>query len=309
MTHFSDRLADAIASKNSRVLVGIDPRLDRIPKPIREKHLAAGGDALERAAAALLEFGQRVVDAVQPHAAAVKPQVAFYEQYGWPGFRAFVETVQYAHAAGLLVIGDVKRGDIGSTADAYAAGLLGEVEIAGERIEPMALDAVTINPYLGSDGVQPFIDAAAARGKGVYVLVKTSNPSSAEFQDLQIGDDMTHERMADAVAKWGASLVGECGYSLVGAVVGATHPAALNALRERMPTVPFLVPGYGAQGGGAADVAAAFDAQGQGAIVNSSRGIIFAYQAGDPDGEGDWQAAVEAAAAQMKADLNQAIGV
>ena len=309
MRNFADRLAEAIAEKNSRVLVGIDPRLDRIPSSVRRAFVDSAADPLEGAAAALLEFGRGIIDAVADCAAAVKPQVAFYEQFGWPGFRAFVETVEYAHECGLLVIGDVKRGDIGSTAQAYARGLLGQVEIDGEHMAPLELDAVTVNPYLGVDGVQPFIDAAAEQGKGIYVLVKTSNPSSADFQDLRTGDAATHEIVADHVARWAEPLVGQCGYSAVGAVVGATHPDALRALRQRVPRVPFLVPGYGAQGGGPEDVAPAFDDQGQGAIVNSSRGIIFAYEQDDALGERDWQAAVQAAAEEMRAALNAALGV
>ena len=298
----------AIEAKDSRVLVGIDPRLDRIPKGIREADLSRFGETLEGAAAALLEFGKRVIDAVEPHVPAVKPQVAFFEQFGWPGYRAFVETVAYARAKGLVVIGDVKRGDIGSTAEAYAAGLLGRTQIGGAVVAAAELDAITVNPYLGVDGVKPFADVAEREGKGLFVLVKTSNPSSADFQDLSTDGRLTHEIVADHVVEWGGSSIGECGYSSVGAVVGATHPDALEALRDRMPQTPFLVPGYGAQGGGAADVAPAFDSQGLGAIVNSSRGIIFAYADDDPEGAGDWEAAVAAAAAKMKEDLNQAIG-
>ena len=308
MPNFADRLMQAIEAKNSRVLVGIDPRLDRIPKSIREANLSRLGETLEGAAAALLEFGKRVIDAVEPHVSAVKPQVAFFEQFGWPGFRAFVETAAYASAKGLVVIGDVKRGDIGSTAEAYAAGLLGQTQIGGSAVAPVELDAVTVNPYLGVDGVEPFTEAAAREVKGLFVLVKTSNPSSTDFQDLPTDGGLTHEIVADRVVEWGRSCIGECGYSSVGAVVGATHPNALKALRERMPHTPFLVPGYGAQGGGAAEVAPAFDSRGLGAIVNSSRGIIFAYADDDPDGEGDWEAAVAAAAAPMKDDLNGATG-
>ena len=308
MSHFADRLADAIRAKDSRVLVGIDPRLDRIPQPIRTAGFARCGEGLEGAAAALLAFGQGVIDAVEAQAVAVKPQAAFFERFGWPGYRAFVQTAEYAQAKGLLVIGDVKRGDIGSTAEAYAAGLLGRVQVGGRTVAPLQLDAVTVNPYLGADGVRPFLDTAVAEGKGLYVLVKTSNPSSKDFQDLPTGGALTHERVADRVSAWGADCIGESGYSAVGAVVGATHPDALRALRERMPHTPLLVPGFGAQGGGAQDVAGAFGSDGLGAVVNSSRGIIFAYQADDPDGLGDWQAQVEAAAAQMKRQLNAAIG-
>ena len=309
MPHFADRLAQAIERKNSRVIVGIDPRLDRLPQAIREANLARFGETLEGAAAALLEFSRRVIDAVLPHAAGVKPQAALFEQFGWPGFKAFVETVAHASQKGLLVIGDVKRGDIGSTADAYAAGLLGSTPVGRANAVPLQLDAITVNPYLGIDGVEPFIQVAEREGKGIFVLVKTSNPSSSDFQDLVTRDGLTHEIVADRVAEWGRPHLGECGYSSVGAVVGATHPEALVGLRTRMPHTPFLVPGYGAQGGGAADVAPAFDARGLGAVVNSSRAIIFAYAKQDPSGEGDWDAGVEAAAVRMKNELNAAIGV
>ena len=298
----------AVQAKDSRVLVGIDPRLDRIPKRIREANLSRFGETLEGAAAALLEFGKRVIDAVEPHVPAVKPQVAFFEQFGWSGYRAFVETAAYASAKGLVVIGDVKRGDIGSTAEAYAAGLLGRTQIGEATVAAVELDGITVNPYLGVDGVKPFAEVAEREGKGLFVLVKTSNPSSADFQDLCTDGRLTHEVVADRVVEWGRSCLGECGYSSMGAVVGATHPDALRALRDRMPQTPFLVPGYGAQGGGPAEVAPAFDSQGLGAIVNSSRGIIFAYADDDPEGEGDWEAAVAAAAVGMKRDLNQAIG-
>ena len=309
LPHFADRLAQAIERKNSRAIVGIDPRLDLIPQGIRETNIARLGETMEAGAAALLEFSRRVIDAVEPHAVGVKPQVAFYEQWGWHGFKAFVETVEHAKRKGLLVVGDVKRGDIGSTAEAYAAGLLGRSTVGSTDAVPLQLDAVTVNPYLGIDGVEPFIQVAEREGKGIFVLVKTSNPSSSDFQDLVTRDGLTHEIVADRVAEWGRPHVGECGYSSVGAVVGATHPEALAGLRKRMPHTPFLVPGYGAQGGGAADVAPAFDARGLGAVVNSSRGIIFAYAKDDPSGEGDWTAAVEAAAVRMKNELNAAIGV
>ncbi len=306
MKNFADRLADAIEAKNSRVVVGIDPRLGRLPPALRERAAAGGGDPLERAAEVVAEFARGIIDAVAHAAAAVKPQAAFYELFAAAGWRALADTAAYARERGLLVIGDVKRGDIGSTAEAYAQALLGETRVGDAQIASLAFDAVTVNPYLGSDGVRPFIDAAAARGKGVFVLVKTSNRSSRELQDLPVGDALVFERLADLVSEWGAGLIGERGYSAVGAVVGATHPDALAALRRRMPHTPFLIPGYGAQGGGAADAAPGFDDRGLGAVVNSSRGIIFAYERG---GDDDWRAAAAAAAERMRDDINRAIGV
>jgi orotidine-5'-phosphate decarboxylase len=285
MSHFADNLVAAATEKKSCVVVGLDPRLDRLPEPLK----STASQSRDKAAQAILDFNIGIMEAVAPYTVAVKPQVAFYETLGWQGFRAYEETIRAAHDQGLLVIADMKRGDIGSTAEAYADACFGAMDS----------DAVTINAYLGSDGVKPFMKWAD-RGKGIFVLVKTSNPSSAELQDRNSDGALVYERMADLVAEWGQTCVGSSGYSAVGAVVGATWPEQARVLRKRMPHTPFLLPGYGAQGAGAEDCAPAFDASGLGAVVNSSRGIIFAYEQSDAS---DWQQPVAEAALAMRDDL------
>ena len=288
---FADRLAEAVLTKDSRLVVGIDPDLARIP---RELHVS-GGDPREDAAATFERFSEAVVEAVAPHACAVKPQIAHFEAWGSPGVAAFEATVRKAREAGLLVIGDVKRGDIGSTAAAYARGL----------VEPDdAPDALTLNPYLGTDSIRPFLEAGAETGRGCFILVRTSNPSAAELQDLVADGRPIHHHVAELVTRWGADAVGEHGYSSVGAVVGATAPEELATLRGRLPHAWLLIPGVGAQGATAQDVACAFDEQGLGAVVNSSRGILYAF--GDP-GTPDWRDAIAAAARQLRDELNAAI--
>ncbi|MFO7956829.1 MAG: orotidine-5'-phosphate decarboxylase [Candidatus Brocadiia bacterium] len=260
---------------------------------------------------AVLAFNRAVVDAVAEHAVAVKPQVAFYERLGCDGMRAYAETIRYARDRDLLVIGDVKRNDIASTAAAYAAAHLGGTGDGQPAADDFHADAITINPYLGADGVRPFLEAASAAGRGLFVLVKTSNPSSVDMQDLDTGGASVYERVADLVEQWGEPFRGDSGYSLLGAVVGATFPGELAALRERMPHTPFLVPGFGAQGGGVEDVVPAFDVNGTGAVVNSSRGIIFAWERSPYEEEfGDtlWGDAIAAAAADMRRDLWSATG-
>ena len=285
MSNFADRLTAAIDEKQSCLVVGLDPRIDSLPPALRER---AQGSA-DAAAEAVLEFNAKVIEAVAPHAVAVKPQVAFYEAIGWQGYRAFGETVRVAQDHGLLVISDVKRGDIGSTAEAYAQAHLGEFDA----------DAVTVNPYLGTDSIAPFLEYAP-KGKGIFVLVKTSNPSGAELQDLETGGVMLHEQVGRLVEQWGEPHRGVCGYSAACAVVGATYPEAAGELRRQMPHTLFLVPGYGAQGGGAEGCRPCFDANGHGAVVNSSRGIIFAYNKVATD---DWPQAVADAARAARDDL------
>jgi len=292
MKNFADRLIETVERKRSCVVVGLDPQLDSLPSELREKARRSTADAAD----AVLEFNRRVLDAVADHAAAVKPQSAFYEALGWEGVRALAATVRAAHERGLLVIADVKRGDIGSTAEAYAQG----------HLDLLEADAVTVNPYLGIDGIAPFIKRARD-GKGIFVLVKTSNPSSVELQDLDASGAKVYEKVAELVARWGGDCRGETGYSAVGAVVGATFPAAAEKLRRLMPHAPFLVPGYGAQGATADDCRPCFDAQGRGAVVNSSRGIIFAYRRPDqPQTPPDWHLTVAGAAAKMKEELERA---
>ncbi len=289
MTHFADRLTALVDEKRSCVVVGLDPRVDALPDSLRND----AERSVEHAAEAVLAFNRRIIEVVAPHVVAVKPQIAFYEALGWPGFRTFAETIRIAHEHGLLVIADVKRGDIGPTAEAYAVAHLDE----------LGADAVTLNPYLGTDSIAPFLKRVP-KGKGLFVLVKTSNPSSAELQDLRAGSATVYETVADMVERWGADYRGRSGYSAVCAVVGATFPQAAAALRKRMPSAVFLVPGYGAQGGGAEDCRPCFDANGHGAVVNSSRGIIFAYHDNNSPHH-SWEAAVAEAARRMKEDLER----
>lgn len=281
MSNFADRLVEAIRTKNSRVVVGLDPRFELLPAEFRCRPPAE----------AYREFGFQVIEAVRGVAVAVKPQVAFFEELGPEGWRVYEEVCRRAQEAGLVVICDVKRGDIADTAEAYARLYL----------ERFPCDAITLNPYLGTDSVKPFLDRCARTGRGLFVLVKTSNPSSADFQDLRVEGEPLYLRVARAVAKWGEGLRGRSGYSSVGMVVGATHPAQAAEIRKQVPGVFFLVPGYGAQGGKAEDVRVCFE-QGLGAIVNASRSVIYAF-AGSP--EACWQEAVAGAARRMRDEINR----
>ena len=287
-TPFFDRLEAVRRERGSILCVGIDPRLERMPAEITD---GADGDV----ETILTRFGTELLELAGPHAACFKPQIAFFEAHGLPGIRAFASIVKAARERGLLVIGDVKRGDIGSTAAAYAQAFL---EPGGD----LECDAITINPYLGGDSLQPFVDVAAKHGKGLYVLVRTSNPGGADLQELVSGEQRIFQHTAALVRSLGAPHVSDAtGLSCVGAVVGATTPAALEALRGEMPDTPFLVPGYGAQGGTAADVVPAFRADGSGAVVNASRSINY------PTAEdGAWRAAVERAAQSAREDLHGA---
>lgn len=270
---FADRLFDAVDRKQSALVVGIDPSLERLPKALLQEAEAAGGNALEVAGRALTRFGIELIEATAEYAAAVKPQLAYFERYGSYGLRAFEQIVAAARSAGLIVIADGKRNDIGSTADAYAAAYLED--------GPLAVDALTVNAYLGEDGVTPFIARCRENGRGIFVLVKTSNPSSGQFQDRLIDSSPLYEWVGRAVEAWNTE-VGVRGFGPVGAVVGATYPGELAKLRQLMPRTPFLVPGYGAQGGTAQDVVPAFDDTGYGALINSSRAIMYAYEK-EPD--------------------------
>ncbi len=296
---FSDRLCRAIQVKNSVICVGLDPRLDRLPKCILERALAEHGSSMKAAAEAFLAFNKGIIDAVADLVPVVKPQMAFYEEYGVEGMRAFEETCAYATSKGLLVIADAKRNDIGTTARAYANAFLGHVELFGKKVPAsIQADALTINAYLGYDGVLPFLEACAEEGKGIFVLVKTSNPSAGDLQDRVTEDEKMpiSQLMAHFVDTWGAEDLGEFGYSPVGAVVGATYPTEAKVLREIMPHSIFLVPGYGAQGGGAEDVRPCFNSDGLGAVVNSSREINFAFEktSGSEDGSHFGEAARQA---------------
>ncbi|MBI2453896.1 orotidine-5'-phosphate decarboxylase [Candidatus Peregrinibacteria bacterium] len=300
--HFADRLVKAIQTKGAPLCVGLDPRLERIPSFLREEALAKKGRSFEAAADALLSFNKGIIDAVHDLVPAVKPQFAFFIEYGFAGVRAFEETCRYAQEKGLIVIADAKCNDIGSTAEAYARAFLGKADAFGTPMAVMNCDALTINPYLGYDGVKPFIEVCKKRGKGIFVLVKTSNPSSGDLQDRVTEDKLRNcEVMAHLLESWGADEIGASGYSSVGAVVGATYPNEAARLRKLMPHVFFLVPGYGAQGGKAAGVKACFNKDGLGAIVNSGRDIIFAWE--KSGGGANYGAAAREAAMRTKKEL------
>lgn len=271
------QLCDKIKATNAPICVGLDPMLSFIPQWILEEAYEEKGKNLEGVAEAIWRYNKGIIDEVYDLIPAVKPQVAMYEQFGLPGLEAFQKTIDYCHEKGLLVIGDIKRGDIGSTSAAYATGHLGTVEIEGESFVPFGEDFVTVNPYLGTDGIQPFVEVCKKEDKGLFILVKTSNPSSGEFQDQLIDGKPLYEMVAEMVNQWGADCM-DGAYSNIGAVVGATYPEMGKALRKVMPKAFLLVPGYGAQGGKGSDLVHFFDEEGLGAIVNSSRGIIAAYQ-------------------------------
>jgi orotidine-5'-phosphate decarboxylase len=278
MDFFSDRLMDAIDHKGCPITVGLDPRLDLMPPGIVQSHFTRHGATLRTASAAIRDFNLRLLDAIAPLVPMVKVQVAFYEAFGPAGMEVFAETLREARQRGLIAIADVKRGDIELTAQAYASAYLGP-SLPGVTLGPgFEADAITVNPYVGGDGVLPFVVAATSHGKGLFILAKTSNPSSVEVQNLAVDGHPLYERIASLIQQWGHGTEGTRGYQAVGAVVGATYPAEAARLRELMPQTYFLVPGYGAQGAGAADVQACFDAHGYGAIVNSSRAILYAYR-------------------------------
>lgn len=317
MKNFADRLLDAIDEKGNPSCVGLDPRFKNIPSYIREEKRAEFGPDLGTIGECIFEFNKGIIDAVHDVVPVVKPQMAFYEQYGSAGVNAFQRTASYAKNKGLLVIEDAKRNDIGSTAQAYADGHLGKVDFwDDEKVSVFDVDAITVNSYLGSDGVKPFVENCKEHGKGIFALVKTSNPSSGEIQDkntahiLLRGEEYqptVFTDMAKLVDKWGQDVIGERGYSSVGAVVGATYPEQAEIARKLMPNSIILVPGYGAQGGGAKEVLPNFNKDGYGAIVNSSRGIIFAYQRGFKRDETDFDGAARDAALAMKEDITSAL--
>lgn len=293
MTPFPDRLEAAVRQRGNPVLVGLDPRMDSLPESIASNK---GGEAWADQALAYERFCRGVIDVVAPLVGVVKPQAAFFEQLGPAGMQALGQVVRYAEAKGLLVVLDGKRNDIGTTATAYAQGYLGR-----DGQSAWGADALTVSPYLGADSLQPFVEVAVERGAGIFVLVKTSNPGGGMIQDLQAEGRTLYEHVGAHVEHLARQTAGACGYGAVGAVVGATYPEQLARLRGQMPHTWFLVPGYGSQGGTARDVAAAFDANGCGAIVNNSRGIIFAHRDRKYAhfGAARWQEAVEAATRDM----------
>ncbi len=303
-----NELVRKIKETGAPIVVGLDPMLGYIPEQVKTKAFAEFGETLEGAAEAIWQFNKEIVDKTWDLIPAVKPQIAMYEQFGIPGLMAFKKTVDYCKGKGLVVIGDIKRGDIGSTSAAYATGHIGKVEVGSKTYAPFDEDFVTVNPYLGSDGVKPFIDVCKKEQKGLFILVKTSNPSSGEFQDRLIDGRPLYELVGEKVNEWGQECMG-CSYSYIGAVVGATYPEMGKVLRKIMPKAYILVPGYGAQGGQGKDLVHFFNEDGLGAIVNSSRGIIAAYKqekyaSFGPEAFGD---ASRAAVEDMIADIRGAL--
>lgn len=306
MKHFADRLLAAIAHKRAPVCVGLDPRIDWIPEEFFAAAFDQHGQTEAAVRAAVRAFCMEVIDLVEPFCPAVKPQAAFFEALGPAGLAELAVVCAHARKRKLLVIADVKRGDIGSTSEAYAQALFGGARTRGIELPALDVDCATINPYLGADGVQPFIDAAVAANGGLFVLARTSNAGSAQFQELALAQGGTVvEQVARRIHEWGAASIGESGYSSVGAVVGATHADAAKRMRELMPRAIFLVPGYGAQGGSLEIVRSCFTADGRGAIVNSSRGVMHAWAQGPLKdyGVGRWREAVVAAAKALQHDI------
>ncbi len=303
------KLIQKIQKLEAPVVVGLDPMLNYIPDWITKKAFEEFGETLEGAAEAVYQFNKGIIDVIYDIVPAVKPQIAMYEQFGIEGLKAYQRTITYAKEKGLVVIGDVKRGDIGSTSAAYAAAHLGKVKVGGNFYYPFDEDFATVNPYLGTDGIQPFLDVCKEEKKGIFVLVKTSNPSSGEFQDRFIdGEKPLYEIVGEFVNKWGEEVMGE-DYSYIGAVVGATYPKMGEVLRKLMPKTYILVPGYGAQGGQAKDLVPYFNEDGLGAIVNSSRGIIAAYknEKYQSFGAENYADASRKAALDMIEDINSAV--
>lgn len=306
-----NKLVEKIKKTNAPIVVGLDPMMKFVPTHIKEKAFGEYGETLEGAAEAIWQYNKTIVDHIYDLIPAVKPQIAMYEQFGIPGLIAFKKTIDYCKEKDLVVIGDVKRGDIGSTSEAYAVGHLGKVQVGSKSYYGFDEDFATVNPYLGSDGVNPFIKVCKEEKKGLFILVKTSNPSSGEFQDRVIrdADRPLYEVVGEQVAKWGEEHMGET-YSYIGAVVGATYPEMGKVLRKVMPKSYILVPGYGAQGGKGKDLVHFFNEDGLGAIVNSSRGIIAAYQQEKyaSFGEENFADAARAAVVDMQKDIAEALG-
>ncbi len=302
------KLADKIRQTHAPVCIGLDPMLDYIPEHILKKAFDDFGETLLGAAEAVWQYNRAIIDAVYDLIPSVKPQIAMYEQFGIEGLKVFQKTIDYCHEKGLLVIGDIKRGDIGSTSAAYAAGHLGKVKIGSKAFAGFGEDFATVNPYLGTDGVKPFLDVCKEEKKGIFILVKTSNPSSGEFQDRLIDGRPLYEWVGEKVNEWGSGCMGD-NYSYVGAVVGATYPEMGKTLRKIMPKSFILVPGYGAQGGKGSDLAHFFNDDGLGAVVNSSRGIIAAYKQEKYQkfGSENFAEASRAAAKDMIEDIDKAL--
>ncbi len=299
--NFADKLLNAIDEKQNPAVVGLDSDIGKIPEFLRNEFKEKFENPFEAAAECVFEFNKRIIEKIKDIAPAIKLQIAFYEQYGFNGIKTFKRTIELARKSNLVVIEDGKRNDIGNTARAYADAHIGKVNLFGELFSCLDLDCITVNPYLGIDGVKPFIDNVKNYGKGIFVLVKTSNPSSGELQDLFSGNKRIYEIMAELVEKWSEGTEGSLGYKSVGAVVGATYPKEAEVLRKIMPKSIFLVPGYGAQGGGADDAMPCFNKDGRGAIIHSARGVIFAGN------EEDFDKKAEEAALKMKQEIKEAM--
>ncbi len=303
-----DRLISRIIAMQNPTVAGLDPKLDYVPEYLKKSFLEEDGETLKAASKAIFPYNQQIIDAICDIVPAVKLQAAYYEMYGHHGVKTMERTIRYAKLKGMYVITDGKRNDIGATMEAYTAAHLGSCRIGSNDCEPFGADALTVNGYLGTDGITPLMGVCKNDDKGIFVLCKTSNPSSGEFQDLLIDGVPLYARMGDKCEEWGKDTIGEFGYSAVGAVVGATYPEQLVELRQRLPHTMFLVPGYGAQGGGAQGIAGGFDAKGLGAIVNSSRAILCAYKKEGCD-ERDFAMAARREAIRMRKDLTQYIHI
>ena len=304
MKNAMDRLIKKIKELNNPTVIGMDPKYEMIPDCIKNKY----DESLDGVSKAILEFNKRLIDATCDIIPAVKINIAFYEMYGLKGIEAFEKTCKYAKEKDMIVIADIKRGDIGNTAKAYSNAFLGRTTIAGKEVPIYDVDFVTLSPYMGTDSIKPFVDDCIKYSKGAFVIVKTSNPSSGELQDLKLENgEEVYTKVANLVENWGKDLVGEYGYSSISAVVGATYPKQLQDLRKAAPHTFFLIPGYGAQGGKAEDIALGFDENGIGGIVNSSRGLICAYKSDfwkDKYSEEEFEKATRAEAIRMRDELN-----
>ncbi|MDE6798162.1 MAG: orotidine-5'-phosphate decarboxylase [Ruminococcus sp.] len=304
-----DRLIEKLTEMKNPTVVGLDPKLEYVPEYIRNKHIQETGETLLSASRAVLDFNKAIIDEICDIVPAIKPQSAYYEMYGFYGVQTLAETISYAKSKGMFVITDGKRNDIGATMEAYTNAHLGEVTVGETVIEPFSADALTVNGYLGTDGIEPLLKVCREKDKGIYVLVKTSNKSSGELQDRKLDDGTPiYALMGDMCEKWGEDTIGKYGYSAVGAVVGATYPEMLTELRQRLPHTMFLVPGYGAQGGGAEGLKGGFDSNGLGAIVNSSRAVMCAYKKEGCD-EKDFAKSARREVIRMRDDITQYINL
>lgn len=304
-----DRLIEKIIEMKNPTVVGLDPRPEYVPEFIMRRYQDSDGWTMKAVSKAIFDFNQAIIDEIHDIVPAIKPQAAYYEMFGHYGIRTLEKTIRYAKLNGMFVITDGKRNDIGATMEAYASAHIGTVNICDTEVEPFGADALTVNGYLGTDGIDPLLKYCRERDKGIYVLVKTSNPSSGELQDLRLEDGTpVYAKMGDMCEKWGADTIGKYGYSAVGAVVGATYPEQLSELRKRLPHTMFLVPGYGAQGGGAEGLKGGFDENGLGAIVNSSRAVMCAYKKEGCD-EHEFAKAARREVIRMRDDITQYINL